>query len=1845
MPSQCDSPDSNNDVAVIGMACRVAGGNNTPEQLWQTILSKTDTSSEIPAGRWEPYLRRDARNAAELKKTTSRGYFLDNLEGFDAAFFGISPMEAEQIDPQQRIALEVAWEALEDAGLDPRALAGSDTAVFMGVNSDDYSKLLLEDLPNVDAWMGIGTAYCGVPNRISYHLDLMGPSTAVDAACASSLVAIHHARQAILTGESTIAIAGGVNALCGPGLTRVLDKAGATSPEGSCLSFDERAHGYGRGEGAAVVVLKNLGRAVRDGDNIVAVLKGSAVAQDGKTNGIMAPNAKAQELVARQALRQADIDAATIEYVEAHATSTPLGDPTEISAIAAVYGYAGTSRAAPVAIGSVKPNVGHLEAGAGAVGFIKAILAVNKGTFPPQANLQQLNSKVNWAKSGTCVVSEAAEWQEPSGHRRRAAICSYGYGGTVSHAIIEQPQPQYMHTLASTAENQSGQSHSEGSPVLVVLSAPQEKRLKPAAMALAKWLSSAEGREQSLEAIANTLALRRAQHTYRATFVVHSHDHAAETLTAFVSDSQPTGQENISQDAVLGPSIKKDVVWIFSGHGAQWDKMGSQLIHNNAAFLEAVQPLDRITRVESGFSAIEALQTGDFVDKSDRVQVMTYIIQVGLAAVLFSKGVRPSAIIGHSVGEIAATVAAGSLSPEEGMLIVTRRAELYRSVQGQGAMFLVGKSFEDVRSELGGDGDVDGDVVAAIHSSPSSSVVSGRLDAVVAYAEKLKSRGTKVMRVSTDIAFHSRAMLSPLSVRLLHALVDAGIQPKPPTVPLYSTSDADPRTCALRGAQYWVQNMVEPVFLTTAVRATVEDGFRLFLEVSSHPIVAHSVSETLTEFDGIEDEDVAVVATMRRNKPTETCIMQAIGALYVKGAGIDFRTVLGRQWSPRVPGTQWLHKNFWRTVESGASVDMVQSMAGLVHQVDKHTLLGLRSPIGGTKTVLYTTSLDDKSKPFPGSHPLHGTEIVPAAVLINTFHHATGAAATLSNITLRVPVAISAPRDIQVVVDDERVTLSSRLRETNGGASAGMTERDSDHSWVTHTTGYWSKESHKPMSEDVAVDIEATKTRINAVLPPTFSIEYLAKVGVSAMGFPWAITEHYGNLHEMIARVDVAPDLTPEAAALPWDQSSWAPVLDAATSVGSTIFFDNPKLRMPAQIGSVHFFAGSAPPPKTGWLYIQEASEKSGGPAVHVSVCNDEGRIMAKFESMRFSEIEGTPGVSGSVESLTHRLAWVPAPLCHKAAGWEKVVLVSDDEEIRSRLGKQLGRKLRIGTENISELSTAAELAIDPTFLPIDDNTAIIYCPGPVSSLGSVAAQAEAFVSELLTLTKRIVTDATTATSKNIKIFALTKGVSTATTTTGLAHAPLQGLARIIASEHPDQWGALIDVEDEEDEFPVLAVKYVRDQDVVRVQDQLPRVARLQPLPRELLYENLASQPAVKTSIPLLIPRPRTLLPRPEGTYLITGGLGALGLEVTSWLVAKGARRIVLVSRRRLPSRKKWASLDRDDALYDAVVRVQELERGGATVFSVSLDIGGPDAQTKLRAALEKLALPPVLGVVHAAGTIEDQLVRETTGESVARVLAPKVSGALALDGVFPVGTLDWLVLFSSCGQLLGFPGQSSYASGNAFLDAMATRRRAHGENAVAFQWTSWRGLGMAAGAHADFINAELESKGITDITVEEGFRAWEHVAKYDIDHGVVLRSLAFDEGEALPVAILENIAVRRSSTPASGAAETEEGEQKKKKKSGQLSVDQGPEGGPGLKAWILQQVREVIANVLMLSGADEVDPRAATADLGVDSVITVTLRRQLQAVLKVKVPPTLTWSHPTANHLTAWFMEKLSSS
>ena len=1679
------------------------------------------------------------------------------------------------MDPQQRITTEVTWEALEDAGIAPQSLAGSNTAVFIGVNSDDYSKLLLEDLPGVEAWMGIGTAYCGVPNRISYLLDLRGPSTAVDAACASSLVAIHHGRQSLLAGETDIAIVGGVNALCGPGLTRVLDEAGAISKDGTCRSFDNDANGYGRGEGASVIILKRMADALADNDNVLAVLKGSAVGQDGRTNGIMAPNGEAQEHVARTAL--GSIDPSSIQYVEAHATSTSVGDPVEIGAMSHVYG-ANRSPDSPCYVGSIKPNIGHLEAGAGAMGFTKAVLAINKGIIPPQANLRNLNTKIDWTNAGIKIPFEPTEWPTET-RRKRAAICSYGYGGTVSHAVIEAAPQSLQQALARE------QPINDDEPTVMLLTAPQEKRIPVAAKALSDWLAE-EGKNVALTSVACTLATRRGHHDYRTALVVDSRTEAQELIDVYA-----TGQKSskIIAGRVLSKDSQKGALWMFSGHGSQWPAMGQELLEKEPAFLRAIAELEPIVQTEAGFSVIEALETGDF-DSSDKVQILTFTMQVGLAAVLRAKGAKPSAIIGHSVGEIAASVVAGALTPTEGAIVVCKRALLYRQFMGKGAMVLVNAPFEEMAAALEGRLDIG----VAIHSSPSSCVVSGAVKTVEEFSKIWEARGIKVFRVKSDVAFHS-PVLNTIAAPLMK-LLNQVLAPKSPTVPLYSTALEDPRQNTLRDASYWVRNMLKPVLLTGAVRAAVDDGHLVFLEVSSHPVITHSVNETLMDM-GLED--ACVIPTILRNKPTKRALLNSLSTMWSKGVPVQWEKCFSSiDWVQGVPRTIWKHQPFWKEIGTGTLA------ANTLHDVEKHTLLGQRIHVAGEKTTVFTTQLDDTVKPFPGSHPLHGTEIVPAAVLFNTFFHASGKA-SLRGVSLHVPVAISAPRNLQVIVHESKVRLMSKLIQSSEEAAAS-----DESSWLTHTSAGLSDDKSSDR-QSLDIDVPNILSRLTNVLKPTFSIDYLANVGVPDMGFPWAVVSHVGNTEEMLALVNVDPTLA-EGAALKWDPSSWAPVFDAATSIGSTLFYDSPRLRMPAEVAEVEICDG-ATPPKLAYIYVKQASADSTHPASDVTITDVSGKALAKFTAMRFSEIEGTPGAGNNVDGLVHQLAWKPVtlPSTPKLPLSHVVFVAAKEHSLLGAYKRQLARR-RVQVTHLESSQALSNFQFGN-----NEGTIILYLPGDVDEEEAIPAASNAFSKELLDIVKHIAKNLT-----NIRVFTITDGALGGTTFTSLAHAPLVGLGRIIASEQPDIWGAAIDVDSEE--FPFQAIKYVSGADVIRIEDTIARISRLRPMPQSQLHP-LNEQSRMN--------------PRPEGTYVISGGLGALGLEVASFLSERGARRIVLLSRRALPPRKLWSTSS--CPMAKEIEQIRRLERGGTSVYSVAIDLGSPSAAADLQSKLDALSLPPVLGVVHAAGLVEDQLIHETTPESFNRVLAPKIAGTLALHKSFPVGTLDFFILFSSCGQLFGFPGQGSYASGNAFLDSMAEHRRGLGEeNCIAIQWTSWRGLGMAASTpeSADFIEAELEGKGITSISRDDAFRAWDHLSKYNTSHGVVLRSHILDADDMLPMDILEEIVIRRAA-PAAAGADTQDNAAATSSTAG----DKLPPAGPERNEYLTVKISECVASVLQLPSVEDVDAKAALADMGMDSVMTVALRRQLQQVLKVKVPPTLIWGHPTVGHLVKWFAKEMN--
>ena len=1152
-------------MAIVGMGCRFPGGVESPGDFWDLLLAGGDVIGRMPEQRWAEHSA-DPRNTAVLRGAVRQGGFLDDVAGFDAEFFGVVPREAELMDPQQRLLLEVAWEALEHAGIPAAGLAGTDASVYIGAVSDDYERRLLEDLPGIEAWTGICTQMCGLANRVSYSLDLRGASITVDTACSASLAALHLACRGLAAGESSLAIVGGVNLILGPGLTVMLDAAGVLSEDGRCKSFDASADGYGRGEGAAVVVVKRLSDAQRDGDDIHAVIRGSAVHQDGRTNGIMAPSEQAQAHLLRSACRAAGVDASTIDYVEAHGTGTAVGDPIEARALSTVIG-ARRKPGSPCLIGSGKSNLGHLEGGAGIAGVIKAALALRHATVPASLHCATPTPLVPWETSGLRVVTETAPWPEGD-HPRRAGVSGYGYGGTLAHVVLEQAPPASP-TRRRGAAAQSGTL--QRLPRVFPVSGATDAGLRANAARLADWLERPE--PASLDGIGHTLSSRREHLARRVSVTAADHAELAARLREVSTGQEPGGT---SFGSPLDPPASRPV-FVFSGHGAQWVGMGRGLLTAEPVFATVLDEIADVFRAEIGVTPRQILTELDTLEAVDVIQPALFAVQVGLVAVWRRWGVEPAAVIGHSVGEIAAAVTAGALSLLDGARLVCRRSLLLRDLAGKGAMVMANMPFSAVAERLSGRNDV----VPAISAAPSWTVLSGEPDAVGKLVAEWQVEGIATRQVSSDVAFHSPQM-DPLVEDM--ALAAQGVQHSDPVTPFYRTAGDDPRAVVDQPARYWAVQLQVPVRFAEAVAAAIEDGHRAFLEISSHPLVTHSIWDILSE----SSAQGFATGSLRRGTPDLDTLLTNLGALHCHGLHVDFSALFPHRGLVDLPTTAWQHRRFWR---EGPRTGTGQA---LQHDLHSHALLGGRTTVAGTNLLrLWQTYLDYDCRPYPGNHPVYGVEIVPAAVLLNTFHTAvaTDGESSLTDVVLRAPISLAAPRELRVTHQDDVLRLASRPAE-------GAVDEDS---WLTHTTG---RVGQRGTAAGTALDIGMLRARLTERLPDSYVFSLLAALEVPAMGFPWRVEE--------LRRAADTELLAMVSCGLP-QPTTWASVLDAALSLPTAVFPGPAALRMPAEVGRMTVWGE---PEDTVAIHVRlEADEPD---TVAVTVADRTGRVVIELIGVRF---------------------------------------------------------------------------------------------------------------------------------------------------------------------------------------------------------------------------------------------------------------------------------------------------------------------------------------------------------------------------------------------------------------------------------------------------------------------------------------------------------------------------------------------------------------------------------------------------------------------------------------------------
>lgn len=1016
-------------VAVIGMACRLPGGIESPQQLWEALLRGDDLVTEVPRDRWDNDEYYDPEPGVPGRTVSKWGAFLDDVAGFDSEFFGVGAGEAAALDPQHRLLLETSWEAMEHAGLAPQAVKDSLTGVFTGLTHYDY-QLVSTDSDAMEGPYGFsGNTFSMASGRIAYTLGLHGPALAVDTACSSGLLAVHMGCRSLSEGESDLALAGGAYVMLDPRKYVAETAAGHLSPTGRCHAFDAAADGYVGGEACAMVLLKRLPDALRDGDRILAVIRGTAANQDGHTVKFSTPSVTALTAVYRAALAVADVDAGSVGMVEAHGPGTPVGDPIEYISLSEVYGLD-----EPCALGSAKTNFGHSQSASGAIGLIKTILALQHGTVPRNLHFTRLPDDMARIATKLFVPLENTNWPTTGQHPRRAAVSAYGVSGTNVHAILEQA-PELQATPTTSAKR----GGAPAAPLLFPLSSTSAEELRRTAGRLAHWVQAHD--DLSLPDLGYTLARRRGHRPVRTAVHASSRSELTEALLEVADGNGP-------YPAALGHD-DRGPVWVFSGQGSQWAQMGSQLLATEPAFAATVAQIEPLIAGESGFSVTEAMTAPEVVTGDARLQPTLFTVQVALAAAMTAYGARPGAVIGYSMGEVAAAVVSGALSLEDGVRVICRRSRLMAGVAGSGIMASVELPAKQVLSELtlGGIKDV---VVGAV-TSPESTVISGATQTVRDLMAAWEARDLMVRQSAIDVAAHS-PLVDPILDELAQGLAE--ITPRTPEVPFYSATGFDPREEPVCNGKYWVRNLRNTARFAAAVRATLEDGYRVFAELAPHPMLTHAVERTADSLDA----PLAMLASMRREQTLPHGLRGLVADLHSAGATVDFSVEYPSGRLVDAPLPTWTRHRLWLDHDGHES----PSHGG--YSVAAHPLMGPHVRLQEEpERHVWQAEVGTAAQPWLADHTIRNVALLPGAayceMALTAAHTVLGDSAEVRDISFEHALLL-----------EDRTTVGASATLSSPGVVEFIVESDQGGTQARHASAILhAAADEQPTAYDVAV--------------------------------------------------------------------------------------------------------------------------------------------------------------------------------------------------------------------------------------------------------------------------------------------------------------------------------------------------------------------------------------------------------------------------------------------------------------------------------------------------------------------------------------------------------------------------------------------------------------------------------------------------------------------------------------------------------------------------------------------------------------------------------------------------------
>ena len=1773
-------------IAIVGMGCRFPGGANDPETFWQLLHDGVDTITQVPSERWKIEDYYDPNPEALGKIYTRHGGFLKQIDQFDPKFFGISPREALSLDPQQRLLLEVSWEALENAGQPVHQLVGSQTGVFIGIGQNDYAQRRLHtgDPTRISAYDGTGNGFCFASGRLSYILGLQGPNLAVDTACSSSLVAIHLACQSLRSGESKLALAGGVHLIMSPEVTLFLSRAHALSPDGRCKTFDASANGYGRGEGCGVLVLKRLEDALANGDRILALIRGSAVSHNGTSSGLTVPNKHAQEALIRQALANAKVNPNQVDYVEAHGTGTALGDPIEVRALGAVFAEGRTSDH-PLLIGSVKTNIGHLEAVAGVAGLIKVVLALQHQQIPPHLHFKQPNPHINWQELPIKVPQSRIPWAS-SDKPRLAGVSSFGISGTNAHVILE-----------SSPELKTIPGDKERPLHLFTISTKTKGALKQLAHRYVNHLSAHPW--LPLNDLCFSANTGRSHFRHRLSVVASSIAQLQEKLAGFVAGQDVAG---VLQRQASG-SGSPTVAFLFTGQGSQYVNMGRQLYETHLNFRQTLDYCAEILHPYLDKPLLEILyptidEESQLTAADSRLQETAYTqpalfaLEYALYQVWKSWGVEPTVVMGHSVGEYVAACVAGVFSLEDGLKLIAHRSRLMQTLPPTGKMVAVFAKEEQVKAVIQAYGN---QVTIAAINGPQHCVISGESQAVETILATLQAKQIKTKQLKTSHAFHSPQMEPILAA---FAQVARQVIYSTPQIELISNLSGQSVTQVITTPEYWCAHIRQAVQFAASLDTLMQKGCDLLVEIGPQPILLGMSRHCLT---AEIMERVALLPSLRPNITDWQQLLESLGQLYVRGVSIDWFG-FDKDYSGcrlPLPTYPFERQRYWIEASQRSSTPKIHPL--LSHK--------LQSPLLRETWFESYCSLDEL--PFLKEHRVYHEIVVPGAFHLALLLGATELTFNTNGCILQdvifpqaMIMAETEERTLQLSISpqDDKLAATFQLISFNGKTG------DLRNLWTAHATGNILRDVHAflPTSSIQAVSIHDIQTRCTEQISGTDLYSALAQRQIQlGSSFRW-IQSIWKGEKEILGQMQLPATLegVEEYQLHPCLIDSCFQLLVAILATEGTETF------VPFKIHQFRFFQR----PRTLQLWAYARIHGTETSTIHslsgdIQLLDQTGQVIAEivgFEGKPVTQEVLLRQLQSDLSHSCYEITWQPKPLepqqsVHPPEIPRHWLIFAD----RGGKGRALANLLKeqgeccilVYPSSNYQALTANYYQVNPT-VPADFQRLLTEIPIPLGSMlgvvhlwsldeslspeGMPTAQGLGCCSGLHLVQALSQTNSL----ENVRLWLVTQGVQVVGTvplSVSVQQAPLWGLGRVIALEHPNLQSVNLDLDPQEqtaDLHALLAELRTSDSD-----DQVAYRQSNRYIPRLVRQSSSTPQQPVQITA--------------DGSYLITGGLGALGLEVANWFVTRGARHLILTGRR--------------GASPAAQTVIQELEKIGAQVLIIPADVSQPEAVAQL---LEKVkqALPPLRGIIHAAGVLDDGVLLQQTWKRFERVMAPKVAGAWNLHELTKNIPLDFFVCFSSAASLLGSPGQGNYAAANAFLDALAHYRQSLGLPGLSINWGPWSEAGMAARLHNPQ-QGRWAAQGVTPITPEQGLQSLEQllshrptqVGVFFINWSEFGRLFSAHRTPSV-ISHLVSSVKQQSQSQTSVAQELPIIQQLEN-----VSVAEG-------KQLLIKYVKVAIAQVLRLD-VNQLDSEQSLDTLGLDSLMTLELKNHFQTDLGIDVP------------------------